>query len=1294
MPGPPPPRLNSRHQSPPSAAELLKQLEQCLASDRYRLRGRLRRLARQRGQRVPDDMAAAIAASRTARQARQEQLPRPEYPAELPISQQRERILELIRRHQVVILCGETGSGKSTQLPKLCLEAGRGVDGYIGHTQPRRLAARAVAVRITEELGGAPGQLAGYKVRFHDQVADTAYIKVMTDGILLAEIPSDPFLTRYDTLIIDEAHERNLNVDFLLGYLKRLLPRRSDLKLIITSATIDPQRFAKFFDGAPVLEVSGRSYPVEMRYRPRSDNGEQQELQPAIRAAVDELTRAGPGDILVFLSGEREIRETHESLRRHQPPGTEILPLYARLSGAEQDRVFRPHAGRRIVLATNVAETSITVPGIRYVVDPGYARVKRYGTGARVQRLPVEPVSRSSANQRAGRCGRVAAGICIRLYSEADFLERPLYTDPEILRSSLAGVILRMEALRLGHVQEFPFIDPPSDRAVNDGYRLLQELGAVDENRHLTKTGHRLARLPVDPAIGRMLLAAIPEQCVSEVLVIAAALSIQDPRERPLDRREQADTAHRLFVGEKSDFLGFLKLWNAYHEQRRQLSGNRLRGWCREHFISYVRTREWQDIHHQLLQLMKEIGAQRSRAPADPAAIHRALLCGLIGNVAQKTEDGEYRGARGRSLHIFPGSSLRKTQPAWIMAAELVQTSRLFASGVAAIDPEWIEQVAPQLVKRAWLEPHWEKKRAQVVAYEQVSLYGLIVIPRRPVHFGPIDPTVARDIFLRSALVAGDYDSEAEFFVHNRELVREVEELEHKSRRRDVLVDEELLYRFYDERVPEGIFNGAGFEAWRKQVEQKDPRHLFLTRDHLMQHDAAAVTAVQYPDFLEVGGARFPLRYRFEPGDPEDGVTVTVPLAALNQLEPQHIDRLVPALTRDRIVALLRSLPKSLRRHFVPAPDFADACLDAAATPGPQLVRVLSQRLRQMTGVPVPEDAWDESRVPPHLRMHLVVTGANGNVLAAGRDLAQLKADLGARAEQSFRHGAVQEIERHGITAWDFGDLPERCVVAQQGAQLPGYPALVAEGDSVAIRVFDTRAGADTAMRTGLRRLLQLALPQQVKYLNKNLPGLKQACLHYAPIGHCDALAQELVNAAFDRAFLEHEQLPRDAAGFNSMLEQNKGTLTATAAELWKHVGRSLEAYHQAMLALAAAPAEATEQEREHIRHLVYPGFIAATPAASLRRLPVYLKAVVLRLQRYAQDPARDRERAAEIGPLWEQWRERDERNHRDGIHDAELDHYHWMLEEFRVSLFAQELRTAFPVSAKRLQKQWQTLNK
>lgn len=1257
------------------------------------------------------------------------QPPRLEFDDNLPISQHRERIMAAIRDHQVVVVCGETGSGKTTQLPKLCLALGLGNRGLIGHTQPRRIAARSVAARIAEELHSPLGEWVGYKVRFSDRIGSNTRVKLMTDGILLAETQSDRRLDKYRVIIVDEAHERSLNIDFLLGYLRRLLPHRPDLKLIITSATIDPERFSKHFQSvaaassaaggnrnsatrgsstvgdAPIIEVSGRSYPVDIRYRPliSEDEDEQdRDREQAILDAVDELAgldrAAGRhGDILIFLNGERDIRDTAEALRKHKPPNTEILPLYARLSAAEQNRVFQPHAGRRIVLATNVAETSLTVPGIRYVIDPGTARVSRYSTRAKVQRLPIEKISQASAAQRAGRCGRVAPGVCIRLYAEEDFNARPAFTEPEILRTNLAAVILQMAALKLGEVEAFPFLESPERRQITDGYKLLFELGAVDGQRRITDLGRRLARLPVDPRLGRMLLAAAEFGSLREVLIIAAALAIQDPRERPMDRQQAADEKHRRFRDARSDFQALLNLWDYYHEQARHLTRNKLRQLCRDEFLSYVRMREWHDLHRELQARVTEMGLRPNSEPADYAAIHRALLSGLLGQIGLHHEDRSWRSAGGRKFLIFPGSGLFKKGPKWLMAAELVETSRLYARTVAQIDPAWIEPLAPHLVKRSHSEPHWEPRRGQVGALESVSLYGLPLISGRKVNYGPIDPPVAREIFIREALVQGRFRTGGEFFAHNRQLIESIRELEVRTRRRDLLIDEDSLYRFYAERIPENIYSGPAFERWRRKAEREQPRLLFLSRDELLAQDPAADTEEQFPDRLHLDGMALPLAYRFEPGAEDDGVTVTIPLAALNQVDPRRLEWLVPGLLTERMAALLKSLPKSLRKHFVPVPNYVQALREALRPGSTALTDAMAQRLATMTGVEVPASAWQTETLPPHLRMRIRVVNGGGDAVAVGRDLAALQRELRGQARTTFADRSQQQtFEREAVSDWDFGPLPEQVEFEQGGVALKGYPALVGEGDKLALRLLDTPGRAEREHRVGVRGLLERKLRDKLRYLQRQLPGLQAMSLHYLGIGSQRELLDDLLAAAVERACFGEQPVPRDADAFRTCLSRGREQLVTVANRLAEQVAAILASHHRIARRLQGEVPlswqEAVTDIREQLETLVYPGFIRHTPEPWLSYLPRYLQAIEVRLEKLRQAPDKDRRRRAAVESLWQEYRRRQHINDERDRYEPELERFRWSIEELRVSQFAQELKTAEPVSVKRLEQRWREL--
>ena len=1243
-------------------------------------------------------------------------LPQPAYPDDLPVVAMRDEIARAIGENQVVIICGETGSGKTTQLPKICLDLQRGVTGLIGHTQPRRIAARTVATRIAQELKSPLGQAVGYKVRFSDKVSRNTYIKLMTDGILLAETQGDRDLRAYDTLIIDEAHERSLNIDFLLGYLKRLLPRRPDLKVIVTSATIDAERFATHFGhngtAAPVIEVSGRMFPVEVRYRPLKTKAsftpgpslkgggekivqEDEDIETAILDAVDDLARErSGGDILVFLPGEREIRETAEALRKHHPSGAEILPLFARLSFEEQDRVFKPHGNRRIVLATNVAETSLTVPGIRYVIDPGLARINRYSYRNKVELLQVEKISRASANQRAGRCGRVAAGVCIRLYDEEDFAARDEFTDPEILRSSLASVILRMKSLKIGDVEDFPFLEPPPPRMIADGYQLLAELGAVDDENQLTPVGWQLAKFPMDPRISRMIIAARQENCLSEMLIIASALSVQDPRDRPFDRTEAADRAHQPFQDERSDFMGYLKIWAFFDEAIKHKKSNRkLAEQLAENFLSQRRLLEWRDIHGQLATLTAEMGLSENQIPATFEQIHRALLAGLLGNLGFKNDEGEYLGARGIKFTIFPGSVLRKAQPKWVMAAELVETARLYARCVAKIDPDWIERIAGEMVKRHYFDPHWEKDRAMVTAYERVTLYGLTIVPKRSVHYGPINPFEAREIFIRRALVESDYQTSAKFFIQNQIVIKEVQALEHKARKHDVLVDEQTLFAFFDELIPPEIHNGAAFETWRIAAEQVDPCKLFLTREYLMRHAAMDITEAQFPESLCVGDASYKLRYRFEPAHPLDGVTVTVPLHLLNTLEDTPFDWLAPGMIRDKVATYLKALPKNLRRHLFPVPEQVTAFLTGSDSRKP-FVEALANFVRQRAGQPVGAEVWDGADIPVHLKMIFRVVDDAGREMASGRDLAALKIQLGQAAQLTFGKMGKAEtgIERDNIKVWDCGDLPEQIAFTRNGRKLTGYPALVDERESVAIRLFDVKRAADEAMRLGVIRLMRLALKEQMKQLEKNLRGFEQTAMQLRSVAGVEELREDVLAAITDRAFIGEDRLPRTQKEFEAQLKRARTRLPAVSEGACRLLAVIAAEYHQLSMLFNSAKsplARPVADLRAQLSRLIFKGFFNKTPWEQIAHLPRYMQAMAQRLDKYPRDIERDARHAATIGGWWKRYEELVQRHEQAGTADPRLGEFRWQIEELRVSLYAQGLKTPYPISYKRLEKFW-----
>ncbi|VCK28476.1 ATP-dependent RNA helicase HrpA [Burkholderia pseudomallei] len=1268
----------------------------------------------------------------------------------LPVSGKRDEIARAIAAHPVVIVCGETGSGKTTQLPKICLALGRGLGaggaGLIGHTQPRRLAASSTGRRIAEELGTPFGEVVGYKVRFTDNLAPGASVKLMTDGILLAETQTDPLLKAYDTLIIDEAHERSLNIDFLLGYLRQILPRRPDLKLIVTSATIDAERFARHFGSderpAPVIEVSGRLYPVEVRYRPIADDRPaavrhaegassgrdraksareaERDLMDGIVDAVDELCREGPGDVLVFLPGEREIRDAAEALRKHHPPHTEILPLFARLSAAEQERVFKASNARRIVLATNVAETSLTVPGIRYVVDTGLARVKRYSYRNKVEQLQIEPISQAAANQRAGRCGRVADGVCIRLYEESDFAGRARFTDPEILRSSLASVILRMKSLHLSAIESFPFIEPPPGRAIADGYQLLNELGAVDDENALTPLGRELARLPLDPRVGRMILAARDQQALREVLVIASALSVQDPRERPVDAQEQADQAHRRFADERSEFLQWLRIWAWFEEAVAHKKSNRqLVDACRQHFLSHLRLREWRDVHSQLLTVVREHGWRLNEADATFEQIHLSLLTGLLGNIGFKAEDEpHYLGARGIKFHLWPGSALVKKAGRWVMAAELVETSRLYARCIAKIEPEWIERIGAHLLKKSLSEPHWEKRPAQVAAFERATLYGLTIYHRRRVAFGRQDPARARELFIRGALVDGEFDTKLAFFAHNRKLLADIEQLEHKSRRQDVLVDDELIHAFYDQAIPAGIHTGAAFERWYRDEVSKSGqpedklRLLYLSRDDLMRHEAAGVTTELFPKRVTMAGVEMALAYHFEPGSPRDGVTLAVPLFALNQVDARRAEWLVPGMLKEKAHLLLKSLPQKLRRHCVPLPEYAAGFVERAGRErfgAGGLVDALIADVREQTQVATKTSDFKLETLPAHLFMNFKVIDEHGRQLAMGRNLAQLRAELGAQAQQHFQKIAAAATlapagEPAAAAAGASGARARRVplgappraaepAVRRRGETLFGYPALVDRGTHCDVEVFDSPDEAARIHRAGLRRLFALQLKEPIKYLEKNLPGLREMAIQYMSLGTQDELRDQLIATALDRACLQ-EPLPADDASFHARRDEGRSRLNLLAQEIARLVGQILAEYAGLAKKLAQAkpfPAAHADMQGQ-LAALVGKRFVVDTPYAQLAHFPRYLKGIALRIDKLKADPARDARQAAELQPLAQHYQRSVAQ--RGGVADARLAEFRWLLEELRISLFAQELRTPMPVSVKRLYKVWESMQR
>jgi ATP-dependent helicase HrpA len=1304
----------------PLAQRLLARVDEAMAVDARRLRAHIERAARAHAPPAQwQPIADALERSIGVRRARAQNKPRIQYPAELPVAQRAGEIAEAIRAHPVVIVSGETGSGKTTQLPKICLAAGRGERGLIGHTQPRRIAARAVAARIAQELHTRVGEAVGYKVRFTDRTRPDAYVKLMTDGILLAETQRDPDLARYDTIIVDEAHERSLNIDFLLGYLARLLARRADLKVIVTSATIETERFARHFAGArgpaPVVVVSGRTYPVEVRYRPlgRGDEeaDDEEELEEAIAATAEALWREGPGDILAFLPGEREIRETADVMRRgvaRRPYAqlVEILPLYSRLSVDEQQRVFAPSQGRRIVLATNVAETSLTVPGIRYVVDSGLARIKRYSVRNKTTLLAIEKISRAAADQRAGRCGRMQEGVCVRLYAADDFAARPAHTDPEILRSSLASVILQMASLGLGDVAAFPFLDPPTPRAVNDGYELLQELDAVDAKRALTPLGRELARLPLDPRIGRIVLAARDNDCLAEGLVIAGALSVPDPRERPLERAQAADQAHLQFRDERSDFLSLLALWEFFASPAQKALSHRQRvEACRARFVSFLRLTEWRDVHAQLAAVLAEAGwsvAAPLPARIDAAryaAIHRALLAGLLGNIGvraetAKAQPGEYDGARGIRFFLHPGSGLAKKAPKWVLAAELTQTTRLYARCAGRIEPDWIEAVAGERVTREWFDARFDAARGEVVASERVQLYGLTLVARRVVAYAPIAPRQAREVFIREALVGGELGIDAPFVAHNRALIEQVAELEHKARRQDVLVDDEAIAAFYAERLPDDVHSRATFEAWRRVDEPRHPRRLFLTREALMRHGALGITEELFPRTLDIAGAALPLAYRFAPGHPLDGLTLTVPLALLNQIDEATLSWLVPGMIREKVTFYLKSLPKGWRSRLVPVPETVTAFLGRRRRAGQSLADALLDFVRERTGDAAPAQALRDAALPAHLRVNVRVVDASGCELAMDRDLGALRERLREAARMQFA-AEGPAFERKGLRQWDFGALPATLTTRRDGQQRTGYPALVDEGDSVALRLFDTAEAAEAAMRSGVTRLIGFELGAALARSVGAWPHWPAVGLQLRSVVGLERLQEDLRQAIADRAFIGDDPLPRDREAFAAQVKRARARLPAVV-ESGLRLTAAIAAEHHALSARIAALPPSQRMLAADVRAqrdaLVHPGFLAATPWTQLAHLPRYLQAMARRLARYPEHPARDARHAAQLGAWRQRHRERAEAERRAGRVDPALEAFRWMLEELAVSLFAQELRTPVPVSFKRVEKAWNEL--
>ncbi|MFO0831969.1 MAG: ATP-dependent RNA helicase HrpA [Phycisphaerales bacterium] len=1305
--------------------ELARQAESCGLADRDRVRRRIQALRTSArdpaGELVQVQRLLAEAQARLA--ARALRVPVITFPEDLPVCQKRDEVRDAIGRHQVVVICGETGSGKTTQLPKLCLEMGRGVRGLIGHTQPRRIAARSVASRIAEELGSRVGEHVGFKVRFGDHTSPDNFIKLMTDGILLAETQHDRMLTQYDTLIIDEAHERSLNIDFMLGYLRTLLPRRPDLKVIVTSATIDPERFARHFAGsgaggapvpAPIIMVSGRTYPVEVRYRPPASEDldeRDQQMQEAILHAVDECSAHGPGDILVFLSGEREIRETAETLQEHKFPGEkhpEILPLFARLTAEEQQKVFQTHDRRRIVLATNVAETSLTVPGIRFVIDPGYARINRYSARTRVQRLEIEAISRASADQRKGRCGRLGPGVCIRLFSERDYTARPHFTDPEIVRVNLASVILQMAALHLGKVEDFPFVEKPDGRMIKDGYETLQELGAVDERGQLTPIGRDLARLPIDPRIGRMVLAAGREGSLEEVLIIASALSIQDPRERPMAVQDQADAAHEEFVDKGSDFLTYLRLWAAWKDRKKHLSSSKLRRWCKEHFLSFVRMREWEDVHTQLADMAGDLRLHHNRQPAPPDRVHRALLTGLLANIATRADKpdrelGNYLAARGNRYGIFPGSALFGNAPPggfkWLMAAEVVRTTKVYARTVAPVQPEWVEELGAHLLKRTHSEPRWDRPSGRVVANERVTIFGIELVAKRRVHFGAIDQSGARDIFIHHALVMGDMESRAPFLAHNLGLEDSVSEWEIRSRRNNLLADLDRRFQFYAARVPQDIVTAAAFERWRFEQSKKQPRLLFMSLEDLIAADADLPGLDQFPDTLDVGPLRLPLAYTLEPGKEDDGVTARVPLEALGQLHPDRLVWLVPGHLRERVETVLRGLGKDYRRVLPPSGQLAQQVMPLLRFGEGSFLDQLRAAILKVTTLDVPKESLAAVPLPLWMQLRMEVVGEEDRVLAAGRDLGQLRAVLAPKIKAGLLT-SPNRFTRDGVKHWDFGDLPERLEVERAGVVIGAFPGILDARATVSLRLFDTFESAQAATRAGSRRLFMFEAERALRAHCAYIPGIEQMSLHYSTLGSRADLAASIQELVADRAFIGDMLPVRTEKEFAFRTTRGIERLPAAMQEVVPLVGVILQQFHQVQKALSARQPEAfgpaLDDLRQQIVGLCPRGFLTSTPYTWLRHVPRYLQAVQMRLAKLQSSGGgpgagaqRDARLAGDVLAMQRACDELRERQKALSLSGELVDEFRWHLEELRVSVFAQELRTSVPVSVKKMQEMW-----
>lgn len=1294
----------SMNASSNSAASLRNALKECMMRDRFRLSKRISGASKIKNEQakhaVFDQIALDIAQSMMVAQQRLNSRVTIDYPDLLPVSQKRDDIAKAIAENQVVIVAGETGSGKTTQLPKICAELGRGKYGLIGHTQPRRLAARSVASRIAQEMETELGGFVGYKVRFNDQISEQTQIKLMTDGILLAEIQHDRFLNQYDTIIIDEAHERSLNIDFILGYLKELLPRRPDLKVIITSATIDPERFSNHFSGAPIIEVSGRTYPVDTRYRPLlgEEDVDRDQLE-GIFEAVDELCAEGLGDILIFMNGEREIRDTADALSKRNLRDTEIVPLYARLSAGEQNKIFQPHIGRRIVLATNVAETSLTVPGIKYVIDPGTARISRYSYRTKVQRLPIEPISQASANQRKGRCGRVEEGICIRLYSEEDFLSRPEFTDPEILRTNLASVILQMTALGLGDIEAFPFVEAPDKRNIQDGVRLLEELGAIlpDTNKHghdskkqLTDMGRKLARLPIDPRLARMVLEAPKLGCVKELMVIAAALSIQDPRERPSDKQQASDEKHRRFFDEESDFLSLVNLWNHIQTEQKALSSSQFRKQCKQDYLNYLRVREWQDVYFQIHQSMREMDYKLNDEPGNYQSIHSAILVGLLSHIGIKDQEkNEYQGARNARFNIFPASGLFKKQPKWVMVAELVETSKLWGRIAAKIQPEWVEPLAQHLIKRSYSEPHWSKKQAAVMAYEKVMLYGIPIVPKRLINYSTIDEPLCREIFIRSALVEGDWETKHAFFKQNRRLLLEVEELEHKSRRRDILIDDEQLFEFYDQRVATDVVSGRHFDAWWRKASKATPDLLNFEKEMLFKGDASHITDLDYPNFWHQNGIKLKLSYQFEPGVDSDGVTVHLPLPILNQIEPTGFDWQIPGLRHELVVSLIKSLPKTLRKNFVPAPNYADAFLARVTPMELPLLDAMEKELRRMTGVEVKREDWKLEQVPDHLKITFRAVDHKNRKLNEHKDLYQLKESLKEKVQETLSQVADDDIEQQGLHTWSFGELPKVYQQKRGGFEVKAYPALVDSKESVEIKLFETEQEQLNAMKAGQRRLILLNVPSPIKYLHTNLPNKSKLGLYFNPYGKVLDLIDDCIACGIDKLIEQQGGLVWEPEQFEALKEFVRAELGDTVVDIAQQVETILTTAFNINKKLKGkidfTMAFALSDIKAQIEGLIFKGFATECGWKRLPDILRYMRAIERRMEKLPIDPNKDRLHMLKIEAVTNDYKALLNKIPRGAEVPENVKEIRWMIEELRVSLFAQQLGTPYPVSDKRI---------